>query len=72
MAQRRKSPKATHVSVHVGIGGTALVLQFITLKEGDFTVAVPVHAARTLANMLLVKANEAEILTNQGGAGLRH
>ncbi len=70
--RRRQVPKATDISVHIGVGGTALVLQFITLTAGEFTVAVPLDGARTLAEALIAKATEAAALASDSGYGRRH
>ncbi len=70
--QRRQAAKATDISVHIGVGGTALVIRFITLRNGEFTIAVPLDGARTLAQVLLAKANEAGALARDSGSERRH
>lgn len=70
--RQRKVAKATDVSVHIGVGGTALIIQFTTLTAGEFTIALPLDGARALAQALLAKAEEATALANEGGSGLLH
>ncbi len=70
--RQRKVAKATDVSVHIGVGGTALIIQFITLTAGEFTVAVPLAGARALAQALLAKSDEAAALASDSGYGRPH
>ena len=70
--KHRQAAKATDISVHIGVGGTALVIQFVTLTEGEFTIAVPLDGARTLAQALFAKADEAAALASDSEYGRRH
>ena len=67
MRVQRKTAKAVDVAVSVAIGGTALVVRFATVKEGELTIAVTVPGARKLAALLAAQADVAAALASQSG-----